>query len=348
VVEEHAGLSLADTQDAELIHWIFSVPIGMLLCILGILGNLVSVVVWFRVQARVGKSNTTIRYFIAMGFIDSLLLVMFLLKDSIPAIHPQFVHTYGYVAAFSYFFFPVFFYCILASIWIVVAVTLHRYLLIVHNYKMSRRTHSVTLVALFLVGFIINFPHFFSFQPHRSDDDSWKWVNTEYAKKPSFERYEFWVHCIFIVLAPWISIAVMNAAMVFTIAKTKRRMAEFTSNDTVTTKVMSQPDLRADGKAPAVVAATKKPKKQKTTGTLLTVTFTFLALLLWQCVAQCFWMQGFHKTDMQNPQIWNAVNISFGVAKIGIVVYSSMNCLLYFFTGSLFKNELYSLLGSRR
>ena len=40
-----------------------------------------------------------------------------------------------YVAAFSYFFFPVFFYCILASIWIVVAVTLHRYLLIVHNYK---------------------------------------------------------------------------------------------------------------------------------------------------------------------------------------------------------------------
>ena len=39
----------------------------------------------------------------------------------------------------------------------------------------------------------------------------------------AFLRYEFWVHCIFIVLAPWISIAVMNAAMVFTIAKTKRK-----------------------------------------------------------------------------------------------------------------------------
>eukprot|EP00092_Neocalanus_flemingeri_P076315 GFUD01094644.1.p1 GENE.GFUD01094644.1~~GFUD01094644.1.p1 ORF type:complete len:243 (+),score=50.73 GFUD01094644.1:36-731(+) len=54
-----------------------------------------------------------------------------------------------------------------------------------------------------------------------------------------------------------------------------------------------------------------------------------------------FWFRGFKKSD---PAAWTAVNISFAVGKLAIVFHSSLNCMLYFITGSLFRSELRLLL----
>ena len=87
-----------------------------------------------------------------MGLIDSGLLIFFILHDSIPAADPGFVHTYWFSALYSFFFFPLFFIFLLSSIWIVAAVTMDRYLLIVLQIKVSKTLNSLILFSLFFTG----------------------------------------------------------------------------------------------------------------------------------------------------------------------------------------------------
>ena len=37
---------------------------------------------------------------------------------------------------------------------------------------------------------------------------------THYGKQGGAQRYEFWVHCIFLVLAPWLSVAILNGFII--------------------------------------------------------------------------------------------------------------------------------------
>ena len=89
-----------------------------------------------------------------MGLIDSGLLIFFILHDSIPAANPGFVHTYWFSALYSFFFFPFFFFFLLSSIWIVAAVTMDRYLLIVLQIKVSKTLNSLVLFSLFFTGIL--------------------------------------------------------------------------------------------------------------------------------------------------------------------------------------------------
>merc|ERR1712002_833985 len=103
-------------ETAKLVHWVSSVPVGLILCFSGICLNVISIIVWLRIRSKMINSNSTITYFICMGAIDSGLLVMFILTDTIPATGVQFTKTYGYCVCFCYIFFPTFFYMILCSI----------------------------------------------------------------------------------------------------------------------------------------------------------------------------------------------------------------------------------------
>ena len=42
---------------------------------------------------------------------------------------------------------------------------------------------------------------------------------------------------------------------------------------------------------------------------------------------------------------WNIVNASFAFAKLGIVINSSINCLLYYVSGPIFRKEVAKFLG---
>ena len=78
---------------------------------------------------------------------------------------------------------------------------------------------------------------------------------------------------MFLVLVPWGSIAILNAWIVTTLLYNSKQFQE----------------LERD---PNKVAERHKQDKQ-ITRTLLTVTFTFLILLAWQCINQCFFMLKF-------------------------------------------------------
>ena len=85
-------------------------------------------------------------------------------------------------------------------------------------------------------------------------------------------------------------------------------------------------------------------QEQQMTRALLFITFTFLVLLLWQCVTQCFWMLGYGKKH-RNLSVWNTVDRSFAVAKLGVVLNSSTNWIFYCFTCSMFRKMTRNLFG---
>ena len=120
--------------------------------------------------------------------------------------------------------------------------------------------------------FIINVPHFATFVPvpdrdRNISDDAFK--ATEYGAGEGSAKYEFWVHCMFLVLAPWATIFVLNMLIIREITKVNRKMKEKRSSE-----------------------GYEKAKKSESqiTRILLTVTFTFLVLIALQCITQCFFM----------------------------------------------------------
>lgn len=120
--------------------------------------------------------------------------------------------------------------------------------------------------------FIINIPHFASFEPvplsERNATDS-GFRPTEYGAGEGSKHYEFWVHCMFLVLAPWATIFILNMLIIQRVASMNRHME----------------DKRGS-------VGKEKAKKSETqmTRMLLVVTFTFLILIAFQCITQCFFM----------------------------------------------------------
>ena len=143
---------------------------------------------------------------------------------------------------------------------------------------------------------------------------------SEYGKSSGSVNYEFWVHCIFLVLAPWASIAICNAGIIYALHKRTKKLA--------TKFAKSKEDNNNDNQM---------------TRMLLAVTFTFLVLLAWQCITQCFYMLGYG--GKKGPK-WDAVDQSFAFAKLGVVINSSINFILYSCSGSVFRKELFAMFGS--
>lgn len=123
-----------------------------------------------------------------------------------------------------------------------------------------------------LLAFVINTPHFATYEPvpiteRNATDPAFRF--TKYGEGPGSTGYEFWVHCMFLVLAPWVTIFVLNMLIIQRIVKMNRQMDE-------------KRGLAGKEKA--------KKSEQQLTRLLLTVTFTFLVLISFQCITQCFYM----------------------------------------------------------
>ena len=218
---------------AETLHWICNVPIGITICVLGIIGNILSVYVWSRIvkKNRHGNPSTAI-YLITMGVCDTALLFFFIFTESTSSIQPSIKSTYPYATFFAWFSFPMFYICVVASIWMTVGVTINRWVLITFPTRGSdiyskKRTY-IGIVIILLFSLLINIPHWFNFKVvmTSSNDTTYSIEKTEYGLSQGAIHYEFWCHCIVLVLAPWITIATLN---VLIIKKLRERTIKLTS-----------------------------------------------------------------------------------------------------------------------
>ena len=151
-------------------HWISSVPLGLSVCLSGIFGNGLSVYIWQRIlKKNIERISSTTIYLITLGVVDALLLFFFILTNSIPSGIPEVINSYAYAAFFSYIGFPLLYFFIVSSIWLLVGVTISRFIMVKYPLK-AKHLCSVdrtikSIVCILGCSLVINLPHFFNFQP---------------------------------------------------------------------------------------------------------------------------------------------------------------------------------------
>lgn len=139
------------------------------------------------------------------------------------------------------------------------------------NFCNERRA-VIGLITMSVVNFIINIPHFATFTPFDSDGGRGQQLTyrkSDFGKSTGSHYYEFWVHCVFLVLGSWLGILVLNILIIRQVAYVSKNMNNRKSSH-----------------------GCKKSQRYESqmTRTLLSVSFTFLVLIFPECIAKCFYM----------------------------------------------------------
>lgn len=116
---EHVDLLMA-----RKLHWASSAVMGPTIALLGIIGNVLSIVVWIRKAMRSSTGN----YLIALAAVDISVLVLFLLTDSIIYLYPLAAVSPAYGKFYAFVGYPIFYFSVIFSIWMLVAVTVDRFI----------------------------------------------------------------------------------------------------------------------------------------------------------------------------------------------------------------------------
>ena len=158
---------------------------------------------------------------------DSGVLLFFLLIDSIKALFPQINETYAYAAFFSWFGYPLFFYFMVYSRWVMIGATVGRYFLLKYPLKIHilysvHRTYSglVTLATLAIFPVV---PFWFYYKPIQTES-GYKLGKTEFGASNGGFVNEFWIHCIALVAIPFFTISVLNVMIIYQVMKHKSTM----------------------------------------------------------------------------------------------------------------------------
>ncbi|BFZ15848.1 hypothetical protein BsWGS_18887 [Bradybaena similaris] len=312
----------------EDVQFTMSAVVGPMICLFGVLGNVLSILTW----RRPGMSSSTGRYLTGQGVANICFLLMFLLCDSLKYWLPRVVFSSVYGAVFSYFGFPIFYFSAMCSIWFTVGLTVDRYIMVCWITKAKKLCNesraTLGLVLISLSAFIINMPHFASFTPiyHDSGGDNSTSVQaagvafapTTFTTGEGGQLYEFWVHCIFMILAPWTSIFFMNIMIIIKLSQANKRMADKKTSHSL---------------------KKSKESENQITRLLLTVTFSFLVFMGLQCIVQCILMKRPPGVDIM------AITASYSFSITGVLLNCSMNVVLYCLSGRRFRVELLKMLG---
>uniref|UniRef100_A0A0K2U7C5 Putative Gprotein coupled receptor 139like [Hydra vulgaris] n=1 Tax=Lepeophtheirus salmonis TaxID=72036 RepID=A0A0K2U7C5_LEPSM len=344
---------------AENLNWITSVPIGMSIGLIGLFLNILSIATWSNIcrNPPTRKTGITALSFIILGVVDTVTLCFFIASDSVKAAFPWLIQTYAYAWFYSYIGFPLNFFCIVSSIWIIVHLTYDRFTLITQH---TERKHGQIIrrsLLLLAIIFIFNLPHFFNYHPVMSVTNGTHGENkgreyytyraTEYGQSRACFQYEFWFHCMGAVIIPILLVTVLNALLLREILITSHFVLKKMSVSSISSSI-----YEFDGSTVNIVqmnpnAEMKRIQNdQSITKTLLGLTFTFIILLTFQCVCQCLWM--LHFNGDADARVWETVNSFYAFARLSVVVHCVINCLLYCFTGTLFRRELFKLFGLRK
>ena len=303
----------------ERLHKIASIYVAIPICVFGLIGNIISIFVWKKINKKRSESGKSAGvYFIALAICDSGLLLFFLMTESFLQIDPTLQNNLHYIQFHSYVGFPFFFFFIVSSIWMVICVTMNRFIAVVYPHKAQdwnslRMTYIIIAVTL-CFSFCINIPHFFNFYPEFKHGN-YSEAPTKYGASMAATYYDFWTHCMALVLIPWVTIFCLNIAI---IRKLKYREK-------------LQSNIKGESK-----------RERQTTVILLVISISFLAFLIWQCVTQCFWMLKYGQNS-KSGSVWFYVDSAYAFARLGVVFNSSINFVFYCLTGSMFRKEMFNM-----
>jgi hypothetical protein len=117
--EENQDMALA-----QKLHWVSSSVFGFIFGLLGISGNILSIIVWSRKK----MASSTGSYLIIQAIVDIFVLVFFVLTESLTELFPKIKTSTFYGIFYAWVGYPFFYLVIVLSIWMLVAVTVDRYI----------------------------------------------------------------------------------------------------------------------------------------------------------------------------------------------------------------------------
>lgn len=197
---------------------------------LGLLGNTICTLVWY----RIANSKESIRkccaiYLIFLSASDSGVLSSFLFVETVTVGYPNVTNHYAFAAFFSWIAYPLHSYFIICSHWILIAVTLNRYLILKFPLKVgafyTARKTCVGLAIFAMLAMPFNIPFWFYYIPEETKD-GYQLTETEFANSAGAAANNLWVHCIVLVLFPFFTILIFNVLIMRLMSRRKERLHE--------------------------------------------------------------------------------------------------------------------------
>lgn len=304
------------TQDCQF-HKLTSTYIALPLIVAGVISNAVCIFIWKNLMRSARKRNVTCGvYLITIGVTDIGVLTSFFFVDSITHIVKN-IHSYNsYNIFYCYIFYPAFMFFTFLSFWLIAGVDTCRLTMVLFPFKMRQSSSRVTntaIVAIIIYCFGVNVPNFLSFK-HIIDVQGVACIReTHLYKRDSFFQYRFYFQCIFLTVFPWSVIVLVNSIMLVT----KYTVAAYV------------PKIRRQGEEMGRL--------------LFVISIWFVCVIFWQCVAQCFYLQG-----RPGDTTWSSVNSSFAFAKLGMILNSSMKFFIYTVASPTFRTSALSLIQNKK
>ena len=293
------------------LHHICIAYIGVSICILGLIGNILSIVVWKRInRKRCDARKSAGVYLIVLAVTDNCLLVLFLCTEVLQTLKPNIIQS-CYISFYSYFGLPLFYFFLTASVWTVTCITANRFIAVLLPLRSKvlnslKKTYGLIFVVFFF-SLVVNIPRFVYLPGNTNNETVLKAYHNKHMKM--FHFYDFGVHCMFLLVVPCVIISILNTATIVRLCQRRREKSKRGNSF----------------------------QEKQTTLILLTVSFSFLIFLMWQCAAQCFWIMGFEDKNLSN---WLILDQFYDFGLLGIVFNSSSNFMLYCLTGKEFRKEI--------
>lgn len=212
---------------------------SLVLCCFGLVGNTLSAIVLTRKPMR----SSTYSYLCGLSVCDflvvlfSLLLVMYDVRtdqDSWYAKIYPYMFPWVHPAAFTFQ---------VTSVWLTLAFTVDRYIMICHPFKAEpyctiSRARKV-IVALYFFGICFNMPKFFEYTtkthrlelPYRNLTIVY-WAPTEMGNSPVFRQlYHSYFYILFVCGVPFLALAILNGFLMAAVHMSNKKGKEINAVD---------------------------------------------------------------------------------------------------------------------
>ncbi|XP_067947197.1 FMRFamide receptor-like [Watersipora subatra] len=236
-VDGYVGMITKDSNELlhQLQHYLNGIA-SFVVCLLGCMGNLLSIII---LLDKMYTWSTNI-YLLALAVADMFLLICALLislndivdnSSSLSAtgeIIPE-AYTYPYIVPIVNIFQTI-------SIWLMVAFTVDRYIMICHPFQGSkfctRKRASIVVVCLYIVGVLYNLPLFFESKTEVLLEDDKKYIGRVLTELGGNDLYlkivHLWAYSIFIFVLPCLALTVLNVRLIMAVKRSRlmgRRMS---------------------------------------------------------------------------------------------------------------------------
>ena len=224
--------TVATSGPSMLFRFLCESGIAIPVSLLGVAGNVLAILVLCRQKQR--QSTTLILQGLAVT--DTLVLLATLLLRSLRYLH-YYLHWAWlgpYMAAYKYIFyclFPLVYFLRLIDTWLIVLLTIDRYIAVRHPLHAQRLCTypraAKNIVALFLIAFFFSIPRFFEYE--LTTENSFGFKASIFAKNHNYTiTYRIIIFFIFMYLVPMTLLIVLNTQLLKTLRTAEIYRAQIT------------------------------------------------------------------------------------------------------------------------